>query len=96
MSADTAALLGEEAAVRAHKKFEKQTIYVAEGRVFKAACTHLLIAERLGRKDACGVLQDANYLAREFGIARNHVYRVAKRVNEAEKARRQGTLLLEV
>ena len=95
VSDDTAALLGEEAAVRAHKKFEKQTIYVAEGRIFKAARTHALIAERLGRKDACGVLQDANYLAREFGIARNHVYRVAKRWNDAEKARRQGKLLLD-
>ena len=82
-------------AVRAHKKFEKQTIYVAEGRIFKAAKTHELIAQRLGRKDERGVLQDANYLAREFGVARNHIYRVAKRVNEAEKARRQGKLLLE-
>lgn len=41
------------------------------------------------------MLQDANYLAREFGIALNHVFRVAKRINEAEKARRQGTLLLD-
>jgi len=47
------------------------------------------------RKDARGVLQDANYLAREFGIARNHVYPVAKRFNDADKARRQGKLLLE-
>lgn len=95
VSEDAATLLGEEAAVRAHKKFEKQTIYVAEGRAFKAARTHQLIADRLGRKDASGVLQDANYLAREFGIARNHVYRVAKRVNEADKARRQGTIFFE-
>ena len=41
------------------------------------------------------MLEDANYLAREFGIARKHVYRGAKRVNDADKAQRQGKLLLE-
>lgn len=95
VSEDTAALLGEEAAVRAHKKFEKQYIYVAEGRIFKAHRTHSMIAEQLGRKDASGVVQDANYLARKYHVSRNHVYKVAKRHNEAEKARRQGTLLLD-
>ena len=88
VSEDTAALLGEEAAVRAHKKFEKQTIYIAEGRMFKAARTHELIASQLGTKSA-------NQLAREFGVCRNHIYKVAKRVTAAEKARRQGKLLLE-
>ena len=88
VSPDAAALLGEEAAVRAHKKFEKQMIYIAEGRIFKARRTHELIAAQLGTKSA-------NQLAKEHGVCRAHVYKVAKRVNEAEKARRQGKLLLE-
>jgi Mor family transcriptional regulator len=88
ISAETAVLLGEEAAVRAHKKFEKQTIYIAEGRIFKAARTHELIAAELGH-------MTANDLARKYGLCRNHVYKVAARVNAAEKARRQGKLLLE-
>lgn len=95
VSEEAAALLGEEAAVRAHKKFEKQTIYVAEGRIFKAHRTHSMIAEQLGRKDAHGTVQDANFLARKYKVSRNHVYKVAKRHQEAEKARRQGRLLLE-
>jgi Mor family transcriptional regulator len=88
VSEDAAALLGEEAAVRAHKKFEKQTIYIAEGRIFKAARTHELIASQLGKFTA-------NDLARKLGLSRNHIYKVAERVNAAEKTRRQGKPLLE-
>ena len=88
ISADTAALLGEELAVRMCAKFGKQQIYIAEGRIFKAARTHELIAEELGR-------HDANFLAKKHGVSRQHIYRVAARINEAEKARRQGKLTLE-
>ena len=35
-------------------------------------------------------------LAKEFGICRAHVYKVAKSENDREKALRQGKLLLEV
>ena len=88
VNADAAALMGEELTVRMCAKFGKQQIYIAQSRIFKAARPHELIAEELGR-------HDANFLAKKHGGSRQHIYRVAARINEAEKARRQGKLSLE-
>jgi Mor family transcriptional regulator len=88
VSAETADILGEEVALHIQKTFQKQPLYIPENRIFNALRTHELIAAQLGKKTA-------TELAIEFGVCRQHIYKVAKRVTEAEKARRQGKLLLD-
>ena len=80
VNADAAALMGEDLAVRMCAKFGKQKIYIAEGRIFKTARTHELIAEELGR-------HDANFLAKNTASAAN-TYTASRR--ESTRATRRG------
>jgi hypothetical protein len=91
-----AAMLGEEMAVRYSERWGgRPAPYIAMGRVFQARRTEDRVMACIQQMRDAKEPQPYKAASEVLKISLTHVYRVEKRVIEAERAKRQGKLVLE-
>lgn len=87
---ETAMILGEELAVRVSEEHGGEQLYISKGRIF-----HAQKAEKAIMREFLATKRDYSSTAKACKCSTRHIYRVVKRFEDAERVRRQGTLLLE-